>query len=86
MYLANKFNENATTLETKLKLRTIQTLEDMLRACVLQFNGSWGTDLSLMEFTYNNNYQSSIDITPFEVLYGKPCITPVCWNEVGERS
>ncbi|KAA0064296.1 putative DNA/RNA polymerases superfamily protein [Cucumis melo var. makuwa] len=62
--------------------RTIQTLEDMLRACVLQFKGNWDTYLSLMEFAYNNSYQSSIGMAPFEALYGRPCRTPVCWNEV----
>ncbi|KAL4011196.1 hypothetical protein IC575_028245 [Cucumis melo] len=65
--------------------RTIQTLEDMLRACVLQLKGSWDTHLPLMEFAYNNNYQSSIGMAPYEALYGRPCRTPVCWNEVGER-
>ena len=65
--------------------RTIQTLEDMLRACVLQFKGNWDTHLSLMEFAYNNSYQSSIDMAPFEALYGRPCKTTVCYNEVGER-
>ncbi|KAL0540162.1 hypothetical protein IC582_024392 [Cucumis melo] len=65
--------------------RTIQTLEDMLRACVLQLKGSWDTHLPLMEFAYNNNYQSSIGMAPHEALYGRPCRTPVCWNEVGER-
>ncbi|KAA0066793.1 DNA/RNA polymerases superfamily protein [Cucumis melo var. makuwa] len=66
--------------------RTIQTLEDMLRACVLQFKGSWDTHLSLMEFAYNNSYQSSISMAPFEALYGRPCRTPVCWIEVGEQN
>ncbi|KAA0061627.1 putative polyprotein [Cucumis melo var. makuwa] len=65
--------------------RTIQTLEDMLRACVLQLKGMWDTHLPLMEFAYNNNYQSSIGMTPYEALYWRPCRTPVCWNEVGER-
>ncbi|KAA0047501.1 hypothetical protein E6C27_scaffold498G001280 [Cucumis melo var. makuwa] len=65
--------------------RTIQTLEDMLRACVFQLKGSWDTHLPLMEFAYNNNYQSSISMAPYEVLYERPCRTPVCWNEVGER-
>ncbi|KAL0549436.1 hypothetical protein IC582_013918 [Cucumis melo] len=65
--------------------RTIQTLEDMLRACVLQLKGSWDTRLPLMEFAYNNSYQSSIGMAPYEALYGRPCRTPVCWNEVGER-
>ena len=58
--------------------RTIQTLEDMLRACVIEFKGSWDTHLSLMEFTYNNSYQSSIGMAPFEALYGRKCRTPVC--------
>ncbi|TYK05031.1 reverse transcriptase [Cucumis melo var. makuwa] len=58
--------------------RTIQTLENMLRACVLQFKGNWDTHLSLTEFAYNNSYQSSIGLAPFEALYGRPCRTPVC--------
>ena len=65
--------------------RTIQTLEDMLRACMIEFKGSWDTHLSLMEFAYNNSYQSSIRMAPFEALYGRKCRTPVCWDEVGER-
>ena len=65
--------------------RTIQTLEDMLRACVMEFKGSWDTHLELMEFSYNNSYQASIEMAPFEALYGRKCRTPVCWDEVGER-
>ena len=65
--------------------RTIQTLEDMLRACVLKFRGSWDTHLPLMEFAYNNSYQASIGMAPYEALYGRKCRTPVCWDEVGER-
>ncbi|KAL0545745.1 hypothetical protein IC582_015636 [Cucumis melo] len=65
--------------------QTIQTLEDMLRACVLQFKGNWDAHLSLMEFAYNNNFHSSIGMTPYEALYGRRCRTPVCWDEVGER-
>ncbi|KAA0066499.1 reverse transcriptase [Cucumis melo var. makuwa] len=65
--------------------RTIQTLEYMFRACVLQLKGSWDTHLPLMEFAYNNNYQSSIGMAPYEALYGRPYRTPVCWNEGGER-
>ncbi|KAL0536903.1 hypothetical protein IC582_025866 [Cucumis melo] len=65
--------------------RTIQNLEDMLRACVLQLKGSWDTHLPLMEFAYNISYQSSIGMAPYEALYGRPYKTPVCWNEVGER-
>ena len=57
----------------------------MLRACALQFRGSWDKNLSLMEFAYNNSFHSSIGMTPFEALYGRQCRTPLCWNEVGER-
>lgn len=66
--------------------RTIQILEDMLRACVLDFGGSWNKHLALAEFAYNNSYQASIGMAPFEALYGRPCRSPVCWTEVGERS
>ena len=65
--------------------RTIQTLEDMLRSCVLQFKGHWNEYLPLEEFTYNNSYHSSIEMSPYEALYGKQCRTPLCWNETGER-
>ena len=65
--------------------RTIQKLEDMLRACVMEFKGSWDTHLALMEFAYNNSYQASIEMAPFEALYGRKCRIPVCWDEVGER-
>ena len=65
--------------------RTIQTLEDMLRACVMEFKGIWDTHLALMEFAYNNSYQASIEMAPFEALYGRKCRTSVCWDEVGER-
>ena len=65
--------------------RTIQTLEDMLRAYVMEFKGSWDTHLALMEFAYNNSYQASIKMAPFEALYVRKCRTPVCWDEVGER-
>ncbi|KAD7479048.1 hypothetical protein E3N88_02184 [Mikania micrantha] len=64
--------------------RTIQTLEDMLRACVIEFGGSWDTHLPLMEFSYNNSYHASLKSAPFEALYGRKCRTPICWFEVGE--
>ncbi|GKV03839.1 hypothetical protein SLEP1_g16082 [Rubroshorea leprosula] len=66
--------------------RTIQILEDMLRACVLDWKGSWDQHLSMAEFAYNNSYQSSIRMAPFETLYGRRCRSPVCWMEVGKRS
>lgn len=65
--------------------RTIQTLEDMLKSYVLQFNRSWDSLLPLAKFTYNNNYHSSIGMTLFEVLYGMQCRTPLCQDEIGER-
>ncbi|KAJ9545069.1 hypothetical protein OSB04_024776 [Centaurea solstitialis] len=91
----SKFHED---LGTKLQLstafhpqtdgqseRTIQTLEDMLRACVLDFGGSWDTYLPLAEFSYNNSFHASIGMPPYEMLYGRRCRTPVCWGEVGQR-
>ena len=51
----------------------------------MEFKGSWDTHLELMEFAYNNSYQASIDMAPFEALYCRKCRTPVCWDEVGER-
>ncbi|CAL9030488.1 unnamed protein product [Prunus brigantina] len=56
----------------------------MLRACILDFGGSWEDHLVLTEFAYNNSYQSSIQMAPYEALYGRPCRSPVCWTEVGE--
>ncbi|GJU09340.1 putative reverse transcriptase domain-containing protein [Tanacetum coccineum] len=64
--------------------RTIQTLEDMLRACVLDFGGSWDVHLPLVEFLYNNSYHSSVRCAPFEALYGRKCRSPIMWAEVGE--
>lgn len=64
--------------------RTIQTLEDMLRACVLDDRGSWDTLLPLVEFTYNNSYHASIGMAPYEALYGRKCQTPLCWYKDGE--
>ena len=57
----------------------------MLKACVMDFRGSWDTHLPLMEFAYNNSYQSSIGMASYQALYGRKCRTPVCWEEVGER-
>jgi len=65
--------------------RTIQTLEDMLRACMLEDGGSWNNHLPLIEFSYNNNYHSSIGMAPYEALYGRKCRTPLCWAEVGDK-
>ncbi|KAL0551590.1 hypothetical protein IC582_010679 [Cucumis melo] len=65
--------------------RLNQVLEDMLRACALEFPGSWDSHLHLMEFAYNNSYQATIGMAPFEALYGKCRRSPVCWGEVGEQ-
>nr|GFC53679.1 putative reverse transcriptase domain-containing protein [Tanacetum cinerariifolium] len=65
--------------------RTIQTLNDMLRACVLEFGKGWDKHLLLVEFSYNNGYHTSIKAAPFEALYGRKCRSPICWDEVGDR-
>ncbi|GJX84454.1 putative reverse transcriptase domain-containing protein [Tanacetum coccineum] len=64
--------------------RTIQTLEDMLRVCVIDFGKVWVKHLPLAKFSYNNNYHASIKAAPYEALYGRKCQSPVCWAEVGE--
>jgi len=58
--------------------RVNQVLEDMLRACVIDIQGSWEEHLPLVEFAYNNSYHSSIGMAPYEALYGRPCRTPTC--------
>jgi hypothetical protein len=65
--------------------RTIQILEDLLRACILEFGGNWEDHLPLVEFTYNNSNQATIGMAPCEALYGRRCQTLVCWEEVGDR-
>ncbi|GJS65224.1 putative reverse transcriptase domain-containing protein [Tanacetum coccineum] len=64
--------------------RIIQTLEDMLQACVIDFGKGWEKYLPLVEFSYNNSYHASIKAAPFEALYGRKCRSPVCWIEVGD--
>ncbi|GJZ30457.1 putative reverse transcriptase domain-containing protein [Tanacetum coccineum] len=64
--------------------RTIQTLEDMLRAYVIDFGKGWERHLPLVEFSYNNSYHASIKAAPFEALYGRKCRSPVCWTKVGD--
>ena len=65
--------------------RINQVLEDMLRACAISFPEKWDECLTLAEFSYNNSYQESIRMAPFEALYGKKCRTPLNWVEVGDR-
>nr|GEU63408.1 putative reverse transcriptase domain-containing protein [Tanacetum cinerariifolium] len=64
--------------------RTIQTLENMLRACAINFGKGWVNHLPLVEFSYNNSHHASIKAVPFEALYGRKCRSPVCWTEIGE--
>ena len=64
--------------------RTIQTLEDMLQACVVDFGNGWDNHLQLVEFSYNNSYHTSIQAEPFEALYRCKCRSPICWTEVGD--
>ncbi|GJT04528.1 putative reverse transcriptase domain-containing protein [Tanacetum coccineum] len=64
--------------------KTIQILEDMLRACVIDFGKGWEKHLPLVEFSYNNSYHASIKAAPFKALYGRKCRSPICWAEVGD--
>ena len=66
--------------------RVNQILEDMLRACVISFGKKWEESLPYAEFSYNNSYQASLKMAPFEVLYGRRCRTPLNWSETEERS
>ncbi|GJX19804.1 putative reverse transcriptase domain-containing protein [Tanacetum coccineum] len=66
------------------RVRTIQTLEDMLRACVIDFRNGWVKHFPLVEFSYNNSYHASIKAAPFEALYDQKCRSPFCWAEVGQ--
>ncbi|GJV68101.1 synaptobrevin, longin-like domain protein [Tanacetum coccineum] len=73
--------------EEERTLKRIQVcvfLEDMLRACVIDFGSGWDKHLPLAEFSYNNSYHASIKAAPFEALYGRKCRSPVCWSEVGD--
>jgi hypothetical protein len=65
--------------------RVNQILEDMLRACALQYGRNWDKSLPYAEFSYNNSYQESLKMTPFEMLYGHRCQTPLFWSGAGER-
>ncbi|XP_021775162.1 uncharacterized protein LOC110739015 [Chenopodium quinoa] len=60
-------------------------MEDMLRVCALDFQGTWEDQLDLIEFSYNNSYHANIGMAPFEALYGRKCRSPVCWNDYSEH-
>lgn len=64
--------------------RTIQTLEDMLRSCVMEYQGSWDDFLDLIGFPYNNSHHARIGMSSFEALYGRKCRRLVCWNDISE--
>jgi transposase InsO family protein len=66
--------------------RVNQILEDMLRACVMEYPSSWDKNLSWAEFSYNNSYQESLKMVPFEALYGRQCRTPLNWIESGKKA
>ena len=65
--------------------RVNQILEDILRACVIHYDKNWDKCLALGKFSYNNSYQESLKMAPFEALYGRRCRTPLSWSQVGER-
>jgi len=64
--------------------RTTQSLEDLLRTCILDHLGAWDEVLPLIEFTYNNRFHVSIGMAPYEALYGRKCRTPLCWYQDGQ--
>ncbi|WMV41498.1 hypothetical protein MTR67_034883 [Solanum verrucosum] len=64
--------------------RTIQTVEDMLRGCVIDFKGNWNGHLPVIKYAYKNGYHSSIGMAPFEALYGRRCRSPIGWFDAGE--
>ena len=66
--------------------RVIQILEEMLQACVMDFKGNWVEHLPLIEFAYNNSFQSSFGMAPYEALHGRPCKSNMCWMESSEAS
>jgi transposase InsO family protein len=98
-HFTSKFREILhETLDTQLRFssayhpqtdgqtkRVNQILEDMLRACALQYRMSWDKSLPYTEFSYNNSYQESLKMTPFELLYGRRCRTMLFWSETEER-
>ena len=63
----------------------IQVLEDMLRSCVIDYEGSWDRHIPLVEFVYNNSFQSSIGMAPYKALYGMKCRTSLCWTKLNEK-
>jgi transposase InsO family protein len=85
--LGTKLNQSSTyhPQTDRQTERINQILEAMLRACIIQYDKNWDKCLSLAEFSYNNGYQSSLKMAPFEALYGHRCRTPLSWSQTGER-
>ncbi|KAL3537572.1 hypothetical protein ACH5RR_000938 [Cinchona calisaya] len=84
--LGTKFNLSTAAHQTDgQSKKTIQTLEDMLRSCTLDFGGNWDQYLTLVEFAYSNSYYSTIGMALYEGLFGRKCQSPIFWDEVGER-
>ena len=65
--------------------RVNKIMEDMLRECVIHYDKNWDKCLPLAEFSYNNSYQASLKMAPFEALYGWQCRTLLSWSQTGER-
>nr|GEU42608.1 hypothetical protein [Tanacetum cinerariifolium] len=83
-FLVTREDYSMEKLTDRQSKRTIQTLKDILRACVIDFGGSWDVHLPLAEFSYNNSYHSSIRCAPFEALHGRKCRSPVLRAKIGE--
>ena len=97
-FTSKSWNQLQETLGTRLEFSTAfhpqtdgqtervnKILEDMLRACALDYGSSWDDNFPYAEFSYNNSYQSSLKVVPFSSLYGRRCRTPLSWDEVGDR-
>ncbi|XP_069154486.1 uncharacterized protein [Solanum lycopersicum] len=80
---AKMYLQEVKGLASKVNL-SIQTLEDMLRACVIDFKENWDDQVPLIEFAYNSNYHSSIYMAPYKALCGRKCRSPIGWFKVGE--
>ena len=85
--LGTKLNFNTTyhPQTDRQSERTIQTLRNILRSCIVNFGENWSPYRTLVEFVYNNSIHSSIQMAPYEILYGRKCQSPIHWDEIGEK-
>ncbi|GJX64089.1 putative reverse transcriptase domain-containing protein [Tanacetum coccineum] len=81
LYLKEVVSRHGTDGQSE---RTIQTLEDMLRPCMIDFGNGWDKHLPLVEFLFNNNYHTSNKVASFEAFYSRKCRSPICWAKVGD--